>query len=55
MWFLPATFTLSKANLVVTNVQCFYCTLCGLWSGYVIGYCTNYYTSTSYAPVQKLA
>jgi inorganic pyrophosphatase len=27
----------------------------GLWSGYVIGYVTNYYTSGSYAPVKKLA
>ena len=53
--FLPAQFTLSKAHLSVTNTECFTCTVIGLWSGYIIGYVTNYYTSGSYAPVQKLA
>ena len=33
----------------------FWCTAMGLWSGYIIGYITNYYTSGSYSPVQKLA
>jgi inorganic pyrophosphatase len=46
--FLPTVFTLSTANLKVTNMYCFYCTILGLWSGYVIGYTTNYYTSASY-------
>lgn len=55
MAFLPTKFTLAKAGLVVTNMECFYCTILGLWSGYVIGYVTNYYTSGSYSPVQKLA
>jgi inorganic pyrophosphatase len=27
----------------------------GLWSGYIIGYTTNYYTSTDFSPVQELA
>ena len=39
----------------MTNTSCFWCTVLGLWSGYVIGFTTNYYTSGSYAPVQKLA
>lgn len=53
--FLPASFTLTAGNIKVTNIECFYCTILGLWSGYVIGYITNYYTSGSYAPVKKLA
>ena len=53
--YLPPEFTLSKVHLKVTNTECFICTLIGLWSGYIIGYTTNYYTSGSYAPVQKLA
>lgn len=53
--FLPETFVLSKAHLTVSSTECFWCTVIGLWSGYVIGYVTNYYTSGSYAPVQKLA
>ena len=52
---MPATFTLSKAHLKVSNTEAFYCTLLGLWSGYIIGYCTNYYTSDNYSPVQYLA
>ena len=51
--FLPATFSLP--NIQVTNTECFWCTAMGLWSGYIIGYITNYYTSGSYSPVQKLA
>jgi len=54
-WYLPATFVLSKPKLTVTNPHCFYCSALGLWSGYVIGYTTNYYTSGAYSPVQKLA
>lgn len=53
--FLPPIFTLSKAHLSVTSTECFICTVLGLWGGYVIGYITNYYTSASYKPVQKLA
>jgi len=31
------------------------CALCGLWSGLIIGYITEYYTSHSYRPVQQVA
>lgn len=53
--FLPSAFTLSKAHLKVYNKECFYCTALGLWTGYIIGVTTNYYTSGSYAPVRRLA
>jgi len=33
----------------------FMCLVAGLWSGLGIGYITEYYTSSSYAPVQKVA
>jgi inorganic pyrophosphatase len=36
-------------------MEAYYCTLLGLWSGFVIGYTTNYYTSTEYSPVRELA
>jgi inorganic pyrophosphatase len=49
--FLPASFTLQTAHLTVSNLECFYCTALGLWSGYIIGYVTNYYTSGEYKPV----
>jgi Na+/H+-translocating membrane pyrophosphatase len=54
-FYLPATFKLQAANKSVTSNQAFICTCLGLWSGYVIGFTTNYYTSGSYKPVQKLA
>ena len=54
---LPATFkfpgVLEGGN--VTNYNAFVCTCVGLWSGFIIGYCTEYYTSKRYSPVQKLA
>lgn len=31
------------------------CTCCGLWSGLVIGYITEYYTSNQYAPVMEVS
>jgi len=36
-------------------MEAFWCCVLGLWSGYIIGYMTNYYTSGSYQPVKKLA
>jgi len=33
----------------------FFCGLCGLWSGVIIGYVTEYYTSYGYKPVQEVA
>lgn len=36
-------------------MEAFWCVVLGLWSGYIIGFMTNYYTSGSYAPVKKLA
>ena len=31
------------------------CILCGLWSGLIIGYFTEYMTSHSYKPVREIA
>jgi len=52
-YFLPQTFNLySDTNAInVKSIECFYCCALGLWSGYVIGYTTNYYTSAEYSPV----
>ena len=38
-----------------TSFKAFVCTALGLWSGLVIGYFTEYYTSTNYWPVQKVS
>mmetsp|Transcript_37740 Transcript_37740/g.36189 ORF Transcript_37740/g.36189 Transcript_37740/m.36189 type:complete len:200 (+) Transcript_37740:847-1446(+) len=36
-------------------MDAFICTAMGLWSGLIIGYCTEYFTSNHHAPVQKLS
>jgi len=33
----------------------FFCVMCGLWSGLVIGLMTEYFTSNAFKPVQRLA
>lgn len=44
--YFPATFDVStKTN--VKNYHIFFCVMCGLWSGLLIGFTTEYYTSHS--------
>jgi len=52
-WFLPATFEVQ--GMQVKNWHVFFCGFCGLWSGLIIGYVTEYYTSFSYFPVRDVA
>jgi len=52
---LPATFSMGTE---FPQVQWWYCALSialGLWSGLLIGYVTEYYTSHSYGPVREIA
>jgi inorganic pyrophosphatase len=53
--FLPATFKLTATLTAVTNTQIFICICMGLWSGLIIGYITEYFTSHSYSPVRQVA
>jgi len=54
---LPATFNFP--NVVeggkLTQFKAWACTAIGLWSGLAIGLITEYYTSSSYSPVQHVA
>jgi inorganic pyrophosphatase len=54
---LPETFYFVRGDLVhtTTNVQAYICIACGLWSGLIIGYVTEYYTSHYYTPVREVA
>jgi len=36
-------------------IHAYICTICGLWSGLIIGYMTEYYTSHGNTPVRELA
>ena len=51
--FLPSSITMG--NLQFTNTDVFVCIICGLWSGLLIGFVTEYYTSHSYAPVRDVS
>lgn len=53
---LPESFTFvgqsaSSLTHTVTPMQAFTCVASGLWSGLIIGYVTEIYTSNSYSPV----
>jgi inorganic pyrophosphatase len=55
--YLPETFTFVEGTVTKTCTQngAYYCVLCGLWSGFFIGWITEIYTSNAYGPVQELA
>lgn len=51
--FLPSTISLGSIN--ATRWDVYACAIAGLWCGLIIGFVTEYYTSSSYAPVQEIA
>ena len=55
--FLPASFTVGDSTKLITCTQwkAYGCVVSGLWSGFIIGWITEIYTSNSYQPVQELA
>ena len=53
---LPEYFTFDyEEGGKVFNYYAFICTAMGLWSGLIIGYFTEFFTSNAYAPVKRLA
>ncbi len=50
---LPDNFTIGLVHS--TPWKAFACVACGLWSGMIIGFVTEYYTSNAYEPVIGLA
>ena len=57
MYVLPAEFTMTEANgddKIVKRWYAFGCIMFGLWSGMLIGFITEYYTSNAYGPTLKL-
>merc|ERR1711871_1349024 len=43
------------ATVAVTVLKAWACVCCGLWSGCIIGFVTEYFTSHSYSPVRDVA
>lgn len=54
-WCLPETFSMGTGYEEVKWWYCAVSIMLGLWSGLIIGYITEYYTSHSYTPVREIA
>jgi H+-translocating diphosphatase len=51
---LPETFTFdlgSSYPIVCSPMKAYICVMCGLWSGLIIGFITEIFTSNNYSPV----
>ncbi len=58
MWFVTKAVMVESfqlGSITVSNNAVLASLLCGLWSGLLIGYVTEYYTSHSYGPVRSIA
>jgi len=53
VFVLPSTanITFAGTTYVVTPFILYMCVILGLWTGLIIGYVTEYYTSNKYKPV----
>merc|ERR1712137_185749 len=54
-WCLPEVFSMGAGYEEVKWWYCSVSIMLGLWSGLIIGYVTEYYTSHSYTPVREIA
>merc|ERR1719464_16722 len=54
-WCLPETFSMGAGYEEVQWWYCAVAVMLGLWSGLIIGFITEYYTSHSYQPVREIA
>ena len=52
--YLPGDITIGDKKHI-TQMGCFLCCCCGLWGGCLIGFITEYYTSSTYSPVRDVA
>merc|ERR1719265_1010836 len=52
---LPDKFMTDEQRPEVTPWQCCTAVMLGLWSGLIIGFVTEYYTSHSYKPVREIS
>lgn len=56
-YVLPSEFIFEEAGQTThaSPMGAYACVMCGLWSGLIIGYVTEVFTSNAYTPVQDLA
>jgi len=55
VWVLPPSFIIAEGIPAVSPLHACVPIWMGLWSGLLIGYTTEYYTSHSYTPVREIA
>lgn len=55
LYVLPDTFVITGVVTPCTPWRAYGCVASGLWSGFIIGWITEVYTSNAYSPVQELA
>jgi len=59
VFILPETFTFEggaqKVPLKMERWYAYGCVMCGLWSGMIIGFITEYYTNNAWGPTLHLA
>jgi inorganic pyrophosphatase len=51
----PAVGIIPQQTMLIQYWHVFFCAFCGLWSGLIIGYFTDYMTSNAHGPVQEVA
>jgi len=51
VYLLPESYTFSTSTVHCGRWKAYGCVMFGLWSGFAIGWITEYYTSNQYAPV----
>ena len=54
IFLLPETFSLAGLSNI-KNWEAYICIVCGLWSGLIVGFVTEYFTSHAYTPVREVA
>jgi len=58
MWFVTKAVMVPEFSIgekLITNTDVFLSLMAGLWSGLLIGFVTEYYTSHGFSPVRKIA
>lgn len=57
LYTLPESFDITSGGETLTSTpwKLYGCVCSGLWSGFIIGWITEIYTSNAYSPVQELA